>query len=51
MCTGGRGWKNIWAALPANWRGRAGELMDSRDALAGLNAFTSVASAYRRARR
>ena len=26
-------------------RARAGELMDSRDALAGLNAFTSVASA------
>ena len=26
-------------------RARAGELMDSRDALAGLNAFTAVASA------
>ena len=46
MCTGGRGWPNIWAASPANWRGPApATLMDSRDALAGLNAFTAVAVA------
>ena len=46
MCTGAPGLPNIWAASPPSWRGRApATLMDSRDALAGLNAFTAVASA------
>ena len=45
MSIGAPGWRNIWAASPANWRARAGELMDSRDGLAGLNAFTAVTMA------
>ena len=37
------GWRNIWAVSACELaRALAGELMDGRDALAGLNAFTAM---------